>query len=30
MSGDIMSLQGKVVMIIVGNAMLFLALDETS
>jgi hypothetical protein len=30
MSGDIMSLQGKVAMIIVGNAMLFLALDETS
>jgi hypothetical protein len=30
MSGDIMSLQGKGARIIVGNAMLFLALDETS
>jgi enoyl-[acyl-carrier-protein] reductase (NADH) len=30
MSGDIMSLQGKVAMITVGNAVLFLALDVTS
>ena len=30
MSGDIMSLQGKVAMITVSNAVLFLALDETS
>jgi hypothetical protein len=30
MSGDIMSLQGKVATIIVGNVMLFPALDETS
>jgi hypothetical protein len=30
MSGDIMSLQGKVAMITVGNAVLFLALDEIS
>jgi NAD(P)-dependent dehydrogenase (short-subunit alcohol dehydrogenase family) len=28
--GDIMSLEGKVAMITVGNAVLFLALDETS
>jgi enoyl-[acyl-carrier-protein] reductase (NADH) len=30
MSGDIMSLQGKVAMITVGHAVLFLALDVTS
>ena len=30
MSGDIASLQGKVAMITVGNAVLFLTLDETS
>jgi hypothetical protein len=30
MSGDIMSLQGKRAMITVGNAVLFLASDETS
>jgi NAD(P)-dependent dehydrogenase (short-subunit alcohol dehydrogenase family) len=30
MSGDIISLQGKVAMITVSNAVLFLASDETS